>query len=140
MNFEDHFSELAQAYARYRPSYPSALFSYLASVAPGREFAWDCGTGNGQAALALAEHFDRVVATDASAAQIAHAFAHERVDYRVERAEAVSLGDGSTDLITVAIAVHWFDLEAFYREVRRVLKAKGILAVWTYHLPMIEPS
>lgn len=71
MNFEDHFSELAQAYARYRPSYPSTLFSHLASVAPGRKLAWGCGTGNGQAALALAEHFDRVVATDASADQIA---------------------------------------------------------------------
>lgn len=138
MNFEDHFSRAAHDYARHRPSYPDELFSYLASVSPGLGLAWDCGTGNGQAALALAEHFERVVATDASADQITHAFHHDAIEYRVEPAENVSLATGSVDLVTVAIAVHWFDLDAFYREVRRVLRDRGILAAWTYHLPTIE--
>lgn len=139
MSFEDHFSQRAQEYAQYRPSYPSRLFAYLSSLAPSRHLAWDCGTGNGQAALGLAEYFDHVVATDASSNQIAQAFPHERIEYRVEPAEEVSLDAGSVDLITVAIAVHWFDFERFYREVRRVLQAGGILAVWTYHLPVIGP-
>jgi len=139
MSFEDHFSRAAEDYAKYRPSYPPELFAYLASVSPGRRLAWDCGTGNGQAAVALAEHFDRIVATDASAEQIEHAFTHDAVEYRVEPAENVSLTSGSADLVTVAIAVHWFDLERFYREVRRVLRIDGVLAVWTYHLPTIAP-
>jgi SAM-dependent methyltransferase len=87
----------------------------------------------------LVQHFERVVATDASAAQLANTISHERIEYHVEPAEAVSLDDGSVDLVTVAIAVHWFDFDRFYREVRRVLRADGILAVWTYHLPAVDP-
>ncbi len=138
--FEDHFSKQAREYARYRPQYPGELFDYLASISPDRQLAWDCGTGSGQAAQELARHFQRVIATDASADQIAQAVAHERIEYRVERAEDVSIETSSVDLITVAIAVHWFDFEPFYREVRRVAKTDAILAVWTYHLPEIETS
>lgn len=138
MNFEDHFSQMAQGYARYRPIYPGALFDYLAAISPGHRLAWDCGTGNGQAALALTRHFHRVMATDASSDQLNHAFHHDQIEYRAEQAEAVSLDDGSVDLVTAAVAVHWFDLEKFYHEVKRVLKPNGILAVWTYHLPVID--
>ena len=140
MGFEDHFSELAAAYAAHRPGYPQALFEYLASLAPGRALAWDCGTGNGQAAVALAQYFEQVSATDASARQIEQAFAHERVRYAVEAAEHTSIAAGSVDLTTVGTAVHWFDFEAFYAEVRRVSKPGAVLAVWTYHLPLIEPA
>lgn len=136
--FEDHFSRQAGVYARYRPRYPRELFRYLAAVSPGRRLAWDCGTGNGQAARGLARHFRCVVATDASAEQLAQAAAHARIEYRHERAEEVSLEAQSVDLVTVAIAVHWFDLEGFYQAVRRVAVPDGILAVWTYHLPAIE--
>jgi SAM-dependent methyltransferase len=139
-SFQDHFSEQAGEYARYRPHYPGKLFAYLASVSPGRQLAWDCGTGNGQAARGLVRYFSRVVATDASAEQVALAVAHARIDYRVERAEEVSIEAHSVDLVTVAIAVHWFDLEQFYRAVRRVAADNGVLAVWTYHLPVIEPG
>ena len=138
--FEDYFSQRPAAYAQYRPHYPSELFTYLASISPHRQRAWDCGTGNGQAALELVKHFDQVVATDASPQQLSHAFQHERIGYWVSRAEAMSLPGGSVALVTVAIAVHWFDLEQFYREVRRVLMPEGVLAVWTYHLPIISPD
>jgi len=139
-SFQDNFSAQASVYARYRPRYPGELFAYLASVSPGRQLAWDCGTGNGQAARGLVRHFNCVIASDASAEQVSLAAAHARIEYRVERAEEVSLVDHSVDLVTVAIAVHWFDLEQFYRAVRRVAAANGILAVWTYHLPVIEPG
>jgi SAM-dependent methyltransferase len=139
MPYRDHFSGQAKEYARHRPIYPAAMFAYLASLAPSNELAWDCGTGNGQAALALAESFQRVIATDASAAQIENAFPHERVEYRVEPSEKTNIQAVTVDLITVGTAVHWFDFEAFYAEVRRVGKAKGIIAVWTYHLPVIDP-
>jgi SAM-dependent methyltransferase len=138
--FEDHFSRQAEAYARHRPRYPDALLDWLSALAPSRKLAWDCGTGSGQVATALAERFERVVATDASAGQIAHATPHERVDYRVEPAGSVSLADGSVDLITVAAALHWFDLEPFYAEVKRVGRRDGIIAAWTYWLPSITPE
>lgn len=140
MSFRDHFSEQAKEYARHRPKYPAAMFAYLASLAPTRELAWDCGTGNGQAAMELVEKFQRVIATDASAAQIENAFPHERIEYRVEPSERTTIPAGTVDLVTVGTAAHWFDFDLFYAEVRRVGKANGILAVWTYHFPVIDPA
>lgn len=139
-DFADHFSAHAREYARYRPSYPPELFEYLASLTPRLDLAWDVGTGSGQAALGLAAHFDRVVATDASAEQLARAVPHERIEYRVERAEDVSLPPGSVDLVTVAVAVHWFDFDAFYAAVRRAGARHGVLAVWTYEASVIDPG
>jgi SAM-dependent methyltransferase len=139
-NFEDHFSAQARIYAHHRPSYPCALFDYLASISPSHQLAWDCGTGNGQAAQELAKHFTRVIATDGSAEQIAQAAAHKQIEYRVERAEEVRLEPRSVDLVTVATAVHWFDLEPFYEVVHQALRPGGIIAVWMYHLPVITPS
>lgn len=140
MPFIDHFSQLASQYPQYRPGYPAELFEYLAGIAPGRELAWDCGTGSGQAALALVRYFDAVIATDASQEQIANSFPHPRVDYRVELAENTSIERGSVDLITVGTAIHWFDFDSFYAEVRRVGKPGAVLAVWTYYLPVITPE
>jgi len=140
LRFEDHFSGHSDRYAQSRPRYPDEIYAYLASIAPGRSLAWDCGTGNGQAALGLAKHFDGVHATDASAEQIKLAYPHERVSYHVEPAEHVSLSDSSVDLVTVAVAIHWFDFDEFYREVKRVLKPDGILAAWTYNSVEISPE
>ena len=140
MPFRDHFSKQARDYARYRPGYPDALFDFLAEQAPARELAWDCGTGSGQAAIQLARRFKRVIATDASPEQIEHALPHAGVEYRVEPAEHTSLESGSVDLVTVGVAVHWFEFEPFYAEVRRVAKPGGLLAVWTYHLPETCPA
>ena len=139
-SFEDHFSNHSGQYAQYRPHYPDEIYAYLASLTPGNSLAWDCGTGNGQAAVGLAKHFDKVHATDASAEQIALAYAHAKVDYHVEPAEHVSLGASSADLVTVAVAIHWFNFDEFYREVKRVLKPNGILAAWTYSFPEISPE
>jgi SAM-dependent methyltransferase len=138
MKFEDHFSKQASDYVTYRPKYPLSLYKYLASLAPGRDFAWDCGTGNGQAALGLAGCFRKVLATDASPEQIERAFQHERVEYRVRSCEQSGLEDASVDLVAVAAAVHWFDFDRFYLEVQRVLKKDGILAVWAYRMPSIS--
>lgn len=132
--FRDHFSGHAEVYARYRPDYPDALFDWLADAAPDRARAWDCATGNGQAAVALADRFGEVVATDASEKQIRSAFSHPRVRYRVAPAERSGLANASVSLVTVAQALHWFDLPAFYAEADRVLKPGGVLAVWAYEL------
>jgi SAM-dependent methyltransferase len=140
LNFEDHFSGHSGQYAQSRPNYPDEIYAYLASLAPDRSLAWDCGTGNGQAALGLATYFARVYATDASAEQISHAHPHEKVEYHAEPAEHVSLPGSSVDLVTVAVAIHWFNFEEFYREVKRVLKPDGIIAAWTYNLTEISPE
>lgn len=131
---------MAGEYARYRPLYPDQLFAYLASIAPGHHLAWDCGTGNGQAAIKLAQFFDQVIATDASSDQLANAIPHQRVIYRVEAAEEPGLAPGTVELVTVATAVHWFDLPRFYQTVQQVAAPGGVLAVWCYHLPVIEPA
>ncbi len=132
MSFKDHFSGHAAVYHEARPDYPAALFDFLAGEAPSRELAWDAGCGNGQASVALAEHFEAVVATDPSAEQIANATLRSNIRYRVEPAEQSSLENSSVDLVCVAQALHWFDLACFHDEVRRVLKPRGVVAFWTY--------
>jgi len=139
-DFEDHFSKQSQLYAQYRPKYPEEIYAYLASIAPRNSLAWDCGTGNGQAAIGLAKYFDKVFATDASAEQISRAYAHPRVEYHVKPAEYVLLDNSTADLVTVAVAIHWFNFDEFYREVKRVLRPNGVLAAWTYNLPEISPE
>ncbi len=140
MTFKDHFSKQAADYAKFRPSYPQKLFAYLGSIAPNRQLAWDCGTGSGQAAVALASVFDRVIATDASEKQISNAQPHDRVEYRVAPAENSGIKSGTIDLIMVAQALHWFDLDRFYAEARRVLKPDGVLAASAYNLLHINPA
>jgi SAM-dependent methyltransferase len=130
--FKDHFSGHADLYRAARPIYPEALFAWLAAQAPDRALAWDCGCGNGQASVALARHFARVVATDPSANQIADAEPCANVDYRVEAAERPSLAAGSASLVTIAQALHWFDHAAFNAQARRVLKPGGVIAAWAY--------
>lgn len=136
--FPDHFSAHAGQYAAHRPRYPDALWRWLAHVAPAQGRCWDAATGNGQAAVALAQHFAEVVATDASAEQLAHAPACDGVQYRVERAEATSLGDTSVDAIVVAQALHWFDFEPFFAEARRVLRPRGVLLACCYELLHVD--
>lgn len=138
--FADHFSPQAPDYARYRPTYPDALFAWLTSLCPTHTCAWDCGTGNGQAARALTAYFPRIIATEPSAAQLAQATPHPQIEYRQEPAEATSLDDHSVELVTVAQALHWFDHEKFYREVRRVLKPRGVVAAWTYTMGRVNPA
>ena len=132
MSFQDYFSKQASIYAKARPTYPDELFTWLASLAPSKGLCWDCATGNGQAAISLAQHFNKIIATDASEKQIQNAIKHDKVEYRVATAEESGLPARSADLITVATGAHWFQLDKFYAEANRVAKHNGVLAVWTY--------
>lgn len=138
--FKDYFSRQSDIYVRYRPLYPPGLYAYLASLTDQHHLAWDCGTGNGQAAVDLAAYYNKVVATDPSAKQIENAIAHPKVEYKVEKAEHSGLKNASVDLVTVANALHWFDFNSFYREVRRVSKQRAIIAAWACPTPHIEPE
>src|SRR5688572_31614578 len=130
--FLDHCSQGSREYAQARPTYPDELFRRVAECSPSRDAAWDCATGSGQAALGLARHFARVEATDASAEQIANATAAPNVAYSVQPAEATSFASASFDAVCVAQAVHWFDVERFYAEVKRVLRPRGVLLLTAY--------
>jgi SAM-dependent methyltransferase len=138
--FKDHFSGHAADYRAFRPTYPPELFAFLASVSPGRDLVWDCGTGSGQAALPMADYFERVFATDASAEQVKNAEPHPRVEYAVAPAEACPLPNACADLVTVAQALHWFDHARFYPEVRRVCKPGGLFAAWSYDFHSVNPD
>ena len=140
MRFKDYFSTQSIDYAKYRPPYPRALFEYLASLTVSHEKAWDCATGNGQAALGLTPFFERVIATDASKSQLDHATEHEKIIYREATVEKTEIESESIDLVTVAQALHWLDLDGFYREAKRVLRPGGALAVWCYNLLEISPA
>ena len=140
MEFKDHFSSQASAYAKFRPTYPRALFAFIATHSPNDRQALDVATGNGQAAVGLAEFFQKVVALDASSAQIASAQPHDRVEYRVASAGATGLPAHSCAAITVAQAMHWLELERFYAEARRVLMSRGVLAFWAYNYLQITPA
>jgi SAM-dependent methyltransferase len=137
--FADHFSAHAAEYAAFRPKYPVALFHWLAMVAPGTQQAWDAGTGNGQVAMGLVTRFARVVASDASAEQVANAVRHPRITYEVTSYQT-GIAAGTAQLVTVGQAIHWFDLDPFLAEVRRVLQPGGVLAAFAYGHSRVSPE
>ncbi|MEO7457222.1 MAG: class I SAM-dependent methyltransferase [Gemmatimonadaceae bacterium] len=139
-SFADYFSGAAVRYASHRPHYPPALMDWLAGVASSRDVAWDCGTGNGQAAMGLARHFRTVLASDPSQAQLRYATRASGVEYAAMTAESAAIRAGCVNLVTVAQALHWFDLLRFYTEVDRVLDRDGVLAVWMYGLLQVDSA
>ena len=136
----DRFSGHADRYARYRIDYPDALYDYVLSFVNERQSAWDCATGNGQVASTLARYFDQVEATDISQTQLEQAVVLPNVRYQISQAEKTPFADNQFDLVTVGQALHWFDVEAFHREVRRVLKPGGVVAEWGYGLNTVSPE
>jgi SAM-dependent methyltransferase len=136
--YADHFSRVAAAYASCRPVYPDDLFTYLSSLPPQHQLAWDCAAGNGQATIPLTQRFHRVIATDISPEMLASAPRHPQVQYRIAPAEQSGLGSSSVDLLTVAQALHWLDLQEFFAEAHRVLKPDGVIAAWTYGVQEIS--
>ncbi len=134
------FSRNSGHYALFRPHYPEGLFKYLSGLCINHDSAWDCATGSGQAAVAIAEFFDLVEATDISPEQLKNCYPHPRVHYSSAPSEKTDFGDSSFDLITVAQAVHWFDLPRFFTEAGRVLKPDGVLALFGYKFPEVDPQ
>jgi SAM-dependent methyltransferase len=129
---KDLFSSQAHLYAAFRPTYPEDLYAFVFQHLDKHEHAWDCATGNGQVATRLSDYFLRVSATDISLAQLSKATPRPNIDYRVGSAEDSGFASASFDLITVAQALHWFDVQKFNVEAARVLKTGGVLAVWGY--------
>lgn len=138
--FIDNFSTQSKEYSFSRPTYPESLFEFLYTVTTHNNLAWDCATGNGQAAIGLSKYFKKVIASDASKNQIRHGFQRENIDYKVFSAEYPELDRDSVDIVTVAQGLHWFNLDNFYNNVKRVGKKGGIIAVWSYDMHKINPQ
>lgn len=138
--YMNHFGDKAAQYQQFRPTYPESLFQYLVSLTEKQEYLWDVGTGNGQAAVALSPYFQKVMATDLKQGQLDAAPIRNNINYVACPAEKTLIPDCSVDLITIAQALHWFDFDAFYQEVRRVIKPNGVLAAWCYTLARISPE
>ena len=139
-DFKDHFSSAADKYAAHRPAYPAALAEFLARQVARPGVAWDAGCGSGQLSVLLGDRFERVIATDGSAEQLAHANPHPRVEYRRATAEASGLPAASVDLAVSAQAAHWFDLPAYYFEVRRVARQGTVVAQSVYNLVEVDDA
>lgn len=139
-DFKDFFSAQSVDYAKFRPRYPAALFDWLAQTAPSKDLVWDVGTGNGQAAVALADRFRRVIGTDPSRKQLESAEMRRNITYQCAAADLSGLTPGSVDAVTVAQAFHWFNQPKFFLEVKRVAKPGAVLAVWCYALAEITPE
>lgn len=131
---KDNFSHRSELYAKFRPRYPEKMFDFILHHVPVHQRAWDVATGNGQVAGKLSQHFEQVMATDISENQLRHAVLRNNIIYKSESAEHCSFADASFDLITIGQAIHWFKLDAFYREVRRTSRQAGIIAVIGYPL------
>ncbi|MGV3504734.1 MAG: class I SAM-dependent methyltransferase [Adhaeribacter sp.] len=132
MATKDNFSLQSDKYAKYRPGYPPEFFDYLNEIVLNKQNAWDCGTGNGQIAFALAKAFHHVFATDISQAQIDNALQAGNLSYSVQAAEKTNFENHLFDLVVVAQAIHWFDFNLFYGEVRRTAKESALLCVVGY--------
>jgi ubiquinone/menaquinone biosynthesis C-methylase UbiE len=137
---KDRFSEQAGKYARYRPEYPEELFAFILSKPAQKESAWDCATGNGQSAKELAKHFKQVYATDISQSQLEHAIRAANIVYSRQPAEQTDFPDDSFDLVTVSQALHWFNFDLFYKELKRVTRPGGWFAAWMYGGLTITPA
>lgn len=136
---KDRFSNHAKQYAIFRPTYPKELYDCIFSHVKKFDVAWDCGTGNGQVARDLSTRFKVVEATDISEQQLANAYKAENIFY-TKADEKTNFPDAHFDLITVAQAIHWFNISEFFKEVKRVAKKDAIIAVWGYSLPTLNPE
>jgi hypothetical protein len=138
--FEEYFSRQSQSYLDSRPLYPAAIFELLSSLCAKQEIAWDCATGNGQVAIGLAEHFEKVIATDISQTQITHAIPRKNIEYRVAPGENSPIASKAVDLITVGQSAHWLDLNRFYLEARRVACESALIAIFGFREAIVTPS
>lgn len=129
---KDYFSERSHDYARYRPTYPQSVFNWIRELHGAKERAWDCATGNGQFASGLVSVFKEVYASDLSNNQLQHALHPNQIHYSQQRAEATNYPDDYFDFVSVAQAIHWFDFDAFYTELKRVLHPNGLFFVCGY--------
>ena len=135
---KDLFSDHSDLYVKYRPTAPKELYGYIYSFVKNFDTAWDCATGNGQAAVVLAEDFKKVIASDISEAQMSKAPLRDNIEYVHCSAESTPFDENSFDLVTVSQAYHWLNFAEFRKEVLRVAKEDAVIAIWTFHRHAVD--
>jgi len=138
MKGKGDYTDVSKQFKQFRPTYPSDLYDFVLSCVSNKDTAWDCGTGNGQVASILSNYFNNVIATDLCEAQIDNATLADNINYIVTKSENSTISENSVDLITSAQAVHWFDIENFYKEAKRVGRENAIIALWGYNRYRID--
>lgn len=125
------FSDRAEVYARYRPSYPAgAIDAILEGLGEPRGLVCaDVGAGTGISARLVAERGVRVIAVEPNEAMRRAATPHPMVEWRDGTAESTGLADGAVDLVVCAQAFHWFRQEEALAEFRRSLRERGRVAL-----------
>jgi SAM-dependent methyltransferase len=137
MNPTGRFSDRADNYAKFRPSYPPQAISFILDAflprGPQTLTAADIGAGTGIFSRLLADRGVRVIAIEPNASMRDAAAPHPRVEHRDAGAEATGLADASVDLITCAQAFHWFRHDKALQEFRRILRtasAGRVSIIW----------
>lgn len=133
------FNRKSEDYSLYRPKYPPEVYAFIDEECASHHCAWDSACGNGQVAIDLVPLFSRIEASDLNENQIRHAFRHEKIHYSVQDSERTIFPDQSFDAVCIAQAIHWLDLDRYFREVGRVLKRNGLFACWGYGFFHITP-
>lgn len=127
-------------YFKNRPRYPKELYQLIHKSSKDHQIAWDCACGNGQAAIDLVPYFSRIEATDINENQLKHSFQHEKISYSLQKSEKTNFPSRYFDAVCAAQCLHWFDLEEYFIEVKRVLKKQGLFACWGYSFFQIEDT
>ena len=126
------FGRQADLYRKLRPDYPESVFERIArACGEPRGVVVDLGAGSGQATTRLLEYFDRVIAVEPDADMAAHIPASDRLEFRVQPAEA-AVFDQPVDAMTAATSFHWMDAEAVCAMAKRSLRFGGIFAPFGY--------
>src|SRR5688500_4648906 len=133
------FTPTAEDYACYRKPFPPELFERLAKMAIGtpNQRVLDVGAGTGLLGTELARRGCRVIMTDISPHLLDRARHREPTGATAARTEALPFADETFALVTAAQCWHWFDRTIAPREMRRVLRPSGRLAViYQMHVPL----
>jgi SAM-dependent methyltransferase len=127
----DRFSNRAQDYAKYRPSYPPEAIDLILQDlgGPSGLTVADIGAGTGISARLMADRGATVWAIEPNAAMREVATAHPRVTYRDGTAEQTGLPDQSVDLVLCCQSFHWFNKPVALAEFHRILKPNGRVAL-----------
>jgi len=132
---EQKFSAKSTVYEKARPSYPKEIIDLLFAKASPDIVIADVRSGTGKFTELLLERGYKVFAVepndDMRGAAEKKLVAKKNFVSVNGSAENTTLAPKSVDYITVAQAFHWFDVDAFRAECKRILRKNGqAILIW----------